>query len=144
MNSLTIGHLARESGMNLETIRYYERRGLLHRPPRSASGYRLFPIEAAQRLRFIQRAKELGFSLKEIGELLSLRVSPTTTSARIRARAKSKIADIRSKIRSLESMEKTLLKLTKSAPDVARLRNAPFLRALRGGRMSRWKQGLLA
>jgi DNA-binding transcriptional MerR regulator len=51
MKSLTIGHLARESGMNLETVRYYERRGLLPKPPRSASGYRLFPIEAAQRLR---------------------------------------------------------------------------------------------
>jgi hypothetical protein len=57
MKSLTIGHLARESGMNLETVRYYERRGLLPKPPRSASRYRLFPIEAAQRLRFIQRAK---------------------------------------------------------------------------------------
>jgi MerR family transcriptional regulator, copper efflux regulator len=70
MKSLTIGHLARESGMNLETVRYYERRGLLPKPPRSASGYRLFPIEAAQRLRFIQRAKELGFSLKEIGGIV--------------------------------------------------------------------------
>jgi DNA-binding transcriptional MerR regulator len=67
MKSLTIGHLARESGMNLETVRYYERRGLLPKPPRSASGYRLFPIEATQRLRFIQRAKELGFSLKRSG-----------------------------------------------------------------------------
>jgi len=130
MKALTIGRLARESGMNLETVRYYERRGLLPKPPRSASGYRLFPIEAAQRLRFIQWAKELDFSLKEIGELLSLRVSPTTTSAGIQAKAKSKIADIRSKIRSLESMERTLQKLTKSCPDVGRLPNAPFLRAL--------------
>jgi MerR family mercuric resistance operon transcriptional regulator len=64
MKSLTIGHLADASGLHLETVRYYERRGLLPKPPRSASGYRLFPIEAAQRLRFIQRAKELGFSLK--------------------------------------------------------------------------------
>ncbi len=70
--------------MNLETVRYYERRGLLPKPPRTASGYRLFPIETTQRLRFIQRAKELGFSLKEIGELLSLRVSPTTNVARLR------------------------------------------------------------
>jgi MerR family transcriptional regulator, copper efflux regulator len=130
MKALTIGHLARESGMNLETVRYYERRGLLPKPPRSASGYRLFPTEASQRLRFIQRAKELGFSLKEIGELLSLRVSPTTTSAGIRAKANSKIADIRSKIRTLESMERALRKLTKSCPDVGRLPNAPFLRAL--------------
>ena len=132
MNSLTIGHLARESGMNLETVRYYERRGLLPKPPRSASGYRLFPIEAAQRLRFIQRAKELGFSLKEIGELLSLRVSPTTTSAGIRMKAKSKIADIRSKIRSLESMEKTLRKLTKSCTGCGPITECPILESLDG------------
>lgn len=132
MNSLTIGHLARESGMNPETVRYYERRGLLPKPPRSASGYRLFPIEAAQRLKFIQRAKELGFSLKEIGELSSLRVSPTTTSAGIRAKAKLKIADIRSKIRSLESMEKTLLKLTKSCTGCGPITECPILESLDG------------
>jgi MerR family mercuric resistance operon transcriptional regulator len=132
MNSLTIGHLAKESGVNLETVRYYERRGLLSKPPRSASGYRLFPNEAAQRLKFIQRAKELGFSLKEIGELLSLRVSPTTTSAGIRAKAKSKIADIRSKIRTLESMERTLRKLTNSCPGCGPLAECPILESLDG------------
>ena len=68
MQSLTIGHLAKETGVNLETVRYYERRGLLPKPPRSASGYRLFPAEAARRLRFIRRAQELGFSLREIRE----------------------------------------------------------------------------
>lgn len=76
MQALTIGQLAKESGVNLETVRYYERRGLLPKPPRSASAYRLFPAEATRRLRFIQRAKELGFSLKEIRELLSLLASP--------------------------------------------------------------------
>jgi len=130
MKSLTIGHLARESGINLGTVRYYERRGLLSKPPRSASGYRLFPIEATRRLRFIQRAKELGFSLKEIGELLSLRVSSTTTSAGIRAKAKSKIADIRSKIRSLDSMEKALLKLTKSCTGCWPITECPILESL--------------
>ncbi|HTF25166.1 MAG TPA: MerR family DNA-binding protein [Candidatus Limnocylindria bacterium] len=112
MKSLTIGHLAREAGINLETVRYYERRGLLPKPPRSASGYRLFPSDAARRLRFIRRAQELGFSLKEIRELLSLRVSRTTTSRDIRARTEAKIADIEAKINSLESMKKTLRKLT--------------------------------
>jgi len=107
MKSLTIGHLAKEAGVNLETVRYYERRGLLPRPPRSASGYRLFPTEAARRLRFIRRAQELGFSLTEIGELLSLRVSRRTTSTDIRARAEAKISDIEAKIKGLESMKKT-------------------------------------
>jgi MerR family transcriptional regulator, copper efflux regulator len=127
MKSLTIGHLASASGVNLETVRYYERRGLLPKLPRSASGYRLFPIEAAQRLRFIQRAKELGVSLKEIGELLSLRVSPTTTSAGIRAKAEAKITDIRSKIRTFESMERALRKVTKSCAGCGPIAEGPIL-----------------
>src|SRR5258708_6342742 len=93
MNSLTIGHLAREAGVNLETVRYYERRGLLPKPPRSASGYRLFPSDAARRLRFISRAQELGFSLKEIRELLSLRVSQRKSGPVLRERSGAKIAD---------------------------------------------------
>src|SRR5258708_20596709 len=113
MKSLTIGHLAKQAGVNLEAVRYYERRGLLLRPPRSASGYRLFPAEAARRLRFIRRAQELGFSLADIGELLSLRVSRSTTSGVIRARAEAKIAHIEGKIHRLESMKKTLRKLTR-------------------------------
>jgi len=88
---LTIGHLAKSAGVNLETVRYYERRGLLPKPPRSASGYRLFPSDAARRLRFIRRAQELGFSLKEIRELLSLRVSRTTTSRDFRAGRKPRL-----------------------------------------------------
>src|SRR5438309_9047351 len=114
MKSLTIGRLAKQVGVNLETVRFYERRGLMPKAPRSASGYRLFPADAARRLRFIRRAQDLGFSLNEIRELLALRVSPRTTSAEIRKRAEAKIADIDGKIRSLESMSKTLRKLTKA------------------------------
>ncbi len=132
-NSLTIGHLAREAGINLETVRYYERRGLLPKPPRSASGYRLFPAEATRRLRFIRRAQELGFSLREIRELLSLRVSPRTSSAEIRRLAKSKIADVQSKIKSLESMEKTLRKLTKSCDGCGPITECPILESLDKG-----------
>ena len=98
--ALTIGRLAREVGINLETVRFYERRGLLPRPPRSASGYRLFPADAKRRLKFIKRAQELGFSLSEIRELLALRMSQRTTSAEIRKRTQAKIADIEGKIRS--------------------------------------------
>src|SRR3989442_10720788 len=78
MKSLTIGRLAKQAGVNVETVRFYERRGLLPKPPRSASGYRLFPAETARRLKFIRRAQELGFSLTEIRELLLLRVSRRT------------------------------------------------------------------
>jgi MerR family copper efflux transcriptional regulator len=130
MKSLTIGHLAREAGVNLETVRYYERRGLLPKPPRSASGYRLFPSDAARRLRFIRRAQELGFSLKEIRELLSLRVSRTTTSRDIRTRAEAKIADINAKIRSLESMKKTLRKLTNVCEGCVPVAECPILESL--------------
>ena len=130
MKSLTIGRLAKQAGVNLETVRYYERRGLLPRPPRSASGYRLFPAEAARRLRFIRRAQELGFSLSEIGDLLSLRMSRRTTSAGIRARAEAKISDIEAKIKSLDSMKKTLRKLTTACDGCAPLADCPILESL--------------
>jgi MerR family mercuric resistance operon transcriptional regulator len=130
MNSLTIGHLGREVGVDLETVRYYERRGLLPKPPRSASGYRLFPTDAARRLRFIRRAQELGFSLKEIRELLSLRASRTTTSRDIRARAEAKIGDIDAKIRSLGSMKKALRKLTSACERCVPVTECPILESL--------------
>jgi len=128
--SLTIGHLAKEAGVNLETVRYYERRGLLPKPPRSASGYRLFPTDAARRLKFIRRAQEIGFSLKEIRELLSLRVSRTTTSSDIRARAEAKIVDIDAKIRSLGSMKKALRKLTNVCEGCVPVTECPILESL--------------
>ena len=129
---LTIGRLADEVGINLETVRFYERRGLLPRPPRSASGYRLFPVNAARRLRFIKRAQELGFSLNEIRELLALRTSPHTTTAEIRNRTEAKIADIEGKIKSLDSMRRTLRKLAKSCAGCGPLADCPILESLDG------------
>jgi MerR family copper efflux transcriptional regulator len=128
--ALTIGRLATEAGVNLETVRYYERRGLLPKPPRSASGYRLFPAEAARRLRFIRRAQELGFSLSEIRELLSLRVSRTSTKAEVKTRAEAKLADIEARIKSLESMKKTLRKLTKVCIGCGPIAECPILESL--------------
>jgi len=133
VKSLTIGRLAREVGVNLETVRYYERRGLLPKPPRSTSGYRLFPAEAARRLRFIRRAQELGFSLGEIRELLSLRVASTAKSADVRRRARAKITDIEAKIRSLESITKTLRELTKACSGCGSVRDCPILESLDAG-----------
>ena len=132
MKALTIGNLAREAGVNLETVRYYERRGLLPKPPRSASGYRLFPSDAARRLRFIRRAQQLGFSLKEIRELLSLRVSRATTSKDIKGRAEAKVTDIEAKIRSLEAMKKTLRKLTNICEGCVPVSECPILESLDG------------
>lgn len=94
--------------MNLETIRYYERRGLLPKPARTAAGYRQFPPESARRLRFIKRAQELGFSLDEIGDLLTLGAAPRQNRSTIRVRAKAKIEDIDRKIAALHAMRRTL------------------------------------
>jgi MerR family mercuric resistance operon transcriptional regulator len=111
MKNLTIGQLAREVQVNVETIRYYERRGLMPVPPRRESGYRQYSENDVARIGFIIRAKELGFSLKEILELLSLRIDPKTTCADIKERAELKISDIEGKIRALQSMKRALTKL---------------------------------
>ena len=132
MKPLTIGTLAKQSGVNLETVRFYERRGLLPEPPRSESGYRLYPAEAARRLRFIKRAQGLGFSLNEIEELLSLRLSPRAASTQVRKRAEAKIEDIEGKIKTLESMKKTLRKLTKACTGCAPASECPILESLDG------------
>src|SRR3712207_268029 len=108
MNGLTSGELAELAKVHIETLRYYERRGLIERPPRRASNYRLYPEDAVRRVRFIKRAQELGFSLKDIKELLSLRTAPETECGEIRARAEAKIVDINEKIRVLMAMKSAL------------------------------------
>ena len=127
---LTIGQLAREAKVNLETVRYYERRGLLAKPPRTHSGYRLFPSEATQRLRFIRHAQDLGFSLTEIRELLALRISPKVSKSEVRKRAQAKILDIEKKITRLESMRASLHKLTISCNGCGPVSECPILESL--------------
>ena len=130
MEKLTIGRLARLGGVNLETVRYYEREGLIPKPPRTRSGYRVFPDEAPRRLRFIKRAQELGFSLSEIRELLSLRMRPGTNRADIRARADAKIADVDEKIRALEGIKRALRTLTDRCDGCGPLLACPILETL--------------
>jgi MerR family mercuric resistance operon transcriptional regulator len=98
MEKLTIGQLAKKANVNLETIRYYERRGLIPEPPRNNSGHREYSLEAVKRTEFIKRSQALGFSLKEITELLSLRVEPGTTCGDVKARLEAKIADVEKRI----------------------------------------------
>src|SRR5712692_68328 len=107
---ISTSELAKRGGVNLETIRYYERTGLLPKPPRSRSGYRQFTPESVRRVRFIKRAQELGFSLKEIKELLALRIAPGSTRADVRKRAEAKIADIDEKVTHLRAMKKALVR----------------------------------
>src|SRR5712671_1001849 len=106
--ALKISEVAERSEVNLQTILYYERQKLLPKPPRRPSGYRMFPEQTVRRVRFIKRAQELGFSLAEILELLSMQVDPTKDCSDVKRLAKSKIADIEEKMRTLEAMKRVL------------------------------------
>ncbi len=125
---LTISRLARLGGVNLETVRFYEREGLIPKPPRTRAGYRLFPPAAARRLRFIKRAQELGFSLTEIRGLLSLR--PGTDRPKVRARAQAKITDIEQKIQTLLSMKRVLRTLIDRCENCGPMSDGPILQSL--------------
>lgn len=111
MDGLTSGDVARQASVHVETLRYYERRGLLPKPPRSIGNYRLYPAATLRRVQFVKRAQELGFSLREVKELLALRATPGAKAKDVRDKATTKIADIRSKMRSLRAMEKALTTL---------------------------------
>jgi Hg(II)-responsive transcriptional regulator len=130
MKTLTIGQVAKHTGIGVETVRFYEREGLLEEPERRPSGYRQFDEGIITRLRFIRGAKELGFTLNEIKELLSLKLDPSTTCADVKVRAEIKIADIDAKIRSLKRMKEALGKLTKACSGRGTTSNCPILDAL--------------
>lgn len=130
MDRLSSGELAKNCRVNLETIRYYERRGLLPKPPRTQSGYRLFSRDAVRRVRFIKRSQELGFSLREIKELLGLRIRPNTTCADVRKQAETKIADIKAKIQGLRSMQQALERLTAACSGGSPVSECPILESL--------------
>ena len=130
MKHLTIGQVAKRAGVGVETVRFYEREGLLEEPQRRPSGYRQFDEGIVARLRFIRRAKELGFTLKEIKELLSLKLDPSTTCAEVKERAEAKIADIEEKIRSLQRMKRALVKVTKSCSGSGPTSECPILDAM--------------
>ena len=129
---LSIGQLARAAGVGVETVRFYEREGLLEAPSRKESGYREFTEDEVARLRFIRRAKELGFSLKEIKELLAMRVDGRTTCAEVKEHAERKIADIEAKIQSLRHMKAALAKITKQCSGRGPTSECPILEALEG------------
>jgi MerR family transcriptional regulator, copper efflux regulator len=130
MPHLTIGQLARSAGVGVETIRFYEREGLLHEPARTRSRYRQYTVEAVRRVRFIRHAKELGFSLKEIQELLELRVDPRSTCADVRLRARTKVADIEQRIAALARMKVALEALARSCRGRGPTNACPILDAL--------------
>lgn len=130
MNSLKTGELAKQAGVNVETLRFYEREGLLAEPPRRASGYREYPPDTVQRIRFIQRAKELGFTLREIKGLLELRVDPDTTCADLKVQAAEKIVDVKQKISDLKKIERALNKLMNTCRGTGPIDVCPILQHL--------------
>ncbi len=133
-HALTIGKLASRGGVNVQTIRYYERSGLLPRPARSESGYRLYADDAVSRLSFIKQAQLLGFSLSEIQELLSLRMQPGTTCADIRQRARRKIVAVDKKIEDLHRIKGALTKLAAACRGDGPTSDCPILEALESGK----------
>ena len=127
---ITRGKLARRAGVNIETIRYYEQRGLIPEPPRTTSGYRQYTEDYVERIRFIKRAQELGFTLKEIKELLSLRVDPETDRDEVKQRAATKIVTIEEKISDLERMKHRLKLLVTSCSGRGPTSECPILEAM--------------
>ena len=127
--AVTIGRLAKATGVGVETIRFYEREGLLEAPRRTASGYRQYPPETAERLGFIRRAKALGFSLAEIQELLQF-AAPTTDRARVKALADHKLAEIDQRIEDLQRMRRALSDLTRQCSGHGPVAGCPIIEAL--------------
>lgn len=114
MTGLTIGRLARAAGVGVPTVRYYERRALLKKPRRTASGYREYPQDTARLIRFIKRAQDLGFSLTEIEELIALRDGNGRHRSDVRQLAELRIRDIDEKVQQLQAMRGALSTLVES------------------------------
>lgn len=129
MPRITIGQVARRADVSMDTVRFYERRGLLREPPRNESGYRLYDEDAVQRLRFIRRAKALGFTLSEITDLLVLDEAPSRPAERVREQAQAKLDAIDAKLRDLHRMREVLLGLTEAC-DRTEADTCPILEAL--------------
>ena len=130
-----IGGLAKAAGVRITTIRFYERKGLLPAPPRRASGYRVYGEDSLRRLRFIQEAKSLGFSLHEIQELLALRAVSGRACLKVRERATQKIQDVEGKIRQLRHFREALRHLVAQCETGGIQGECPMLEALEHSRV---------
>ena len=113
-STLTIGVLAKAAGVGVETVRFYERTGLLPEPPRTPAGYRQYPNDAVDRVKFIRRAQGLGFALREISELLDLRVDEVAACGPVEAQAREKLEQVAGKIEALRLMESALQSLVEA------------------------------
>jgi len=130
MKPLTIGALADRAGVGVETIRFYERKGLVRRPARPGAGFRVYPEDAVGRIRFIRQAQALGFTLQEIGGLLALRVTPGSDCAAVRTRAVAKRAIVQTRLAELERIRDALDKLIAACPGRGAVTTCTILEAL--------------
>ncbi len=130
--SLTIGKVAKQAGVGIETIRFYEREGIIAEPPRRESGYRVYDQEVVTRIRFIRRAKELGFSLKEISELMKLQVDPKANCSGVKKRTETKLLEIENKIRDLKRMQKILNEVASACVAAKPISDCPILKCFEG------------
>jgi DNA-binding transcriptional MerR regulator len=128
---MTIGEAAADAGVNVQTLRYYERRGLLPRPARRASGYRDFPPETVRTVRFVKRAQDLGFSLDEIAELLRLGGERRRDRQQVRAVATRRLDQVTLKIAELDAIRSALARLVHCCREGATL-DCPIIDALEG------------
>ncbi len=132
MRELTIGKLAKRAGVTIDTVRFYERRGLVAEPERTASNYRIYSSGEIARLKFIKKAKTLGFSLNEIKDLLVLRHTQDATKEEVKSKVERKIGDIKAKMADLGRILETLEKLNKSCSGHGSADDCPILEALDG------------
>ncbi len=131
MKKMTISNAARQADVGIETIRFYERRGLIEQPPKpDGVGFRVYPDATVQRVRFIRHAQELGFSLREINELLSLRADPTADSADVLERATTKLEEVNRKIVQLGRIRAALEELIAACPGHGGLQACSIMDAL--------------
>ena len=128
--ALTIGQVAAAADVNIQTIRYYERRGLCAAPRRTPSGYRQYTDDAVSRLRFIKRAQELGFALNEIQELLRLRVRHAAACDAVERKTRAKIELVHQKIGDLQRMKRTLERLAVACATRRPTDDCPIMEAL--------------
>jgi Hg(II)-responsive transcriptional regulator len=129
-SGITIGQLAKDVGVNIQTVRYYERLKLLAPTARMPSGYRLYGTAEVQRLRFIKNAQALGFTLEEIAGLLNLRVDSTASCGDVQRRAQAKLAKVEAKLKDLASMARVLRSLVRSCRDGQPTDRCPILKSL--------------
>ncbi|HSE40411.1 MAG TPA: MerR family transcriptional regulator [Acidobacteriota bacterium] len=129
MHTIKIGELARHADVHIETLRFYERKGLLSAAKRTEKGYRLYERDDITRVRFIKHAQGVGFSLKEVMELLQLKLDRKSKCADVEMRAKHKIEEINQKIQSLEKMRIVLESLAKACKGTVPLSECPILKA---------------